>query len=107
MPSMKLTKKRAKILAELEYLIGSECYNGNIQNWGPNGVQYLSGREFRYPLTVVNEDGEKAKFRYKAHSEDLSQLGSGYYAFGANRLHIIEGLKRVLDYLESHHDLKL
>ena len=107
MPPKKLTKKRAKLLTELEYLIGSECYNGSIQNWGPNGVQYLSGREFRYPLTVIDEDGDKTKYRYKARSEDATQLSPGYYAFGANRLHVIEGLSKVLDYLESHHDLKL
>lgn len=107
MPTKKMTAKRAKLLAELEYLIGNECYNGSIQNWGPNGIQYSSGREFRYPLTVVDEDGEKTKYRYKADSSNAIQLSSGYYAFGANRLHVIEGLNKVLDYLESNHGLKL
>ncbi|MEZ5769781.1 MAG: hypothetical protein R3D80_20615 [Paracoccaceae bacterium] len=41
MAAKEMTKKRAKLLAELEYLLGSECYNGNIQNWGPNGIQYM------------------------------------------------------------------
>ncbi|MDB2579109.1 hypothetical protein N9Y00_08755 [Tateyamaria sp.] len=107
MTSKKLTAKRAKLLAELEYLIGSECYNGSIQNWGPNGIQYSSGREFRYPLTVIDEDGDKTKFRNKADSSNSTQLSSGHYAFGANRLHVVEGLSKVLDYLESHHGLKL
>ncbi|SMX37506.1 hypothetical protein [Maliponia aquimaris] len=107
MPTKKMTAKRAALLAELEYLIGSECYNGSIQNWGPNGTQYSSGREFRYPLTVVDEGGDKTKYRYKADSSDAIQLSSGHYAFGANRLHVVEGLNKVLDYLESNHGLKL
>ena len=107
MTSKKLTAKRAKLLAELEYLIGSECYNGSIQNWGPNGMQYSSGREFRYPLTVIDEAGDKTKYRYKAEASNSVQLSSGYYAFGANRLHVVEGLNKVLDFLESHHGLKL
>ena len=103
----KISAKRAKLLADLEYLIGSECYNGSIQNWGPNGTQYISGRDFRYPLTVVNEDGEKTKFRSRADPGDATQLGSGYYAFGANRLHVIEGLNKILEHLEANHGLKL
>lgn len=107
MPDKKMSKKRAKLLAELEYLLGSQCYNGSIQNWGPNGVQYSSGREFRYPLTVLDSDGDKTKYRYKADADDPLELSSGYYAFGANRLHVIEGLNDILNYLEANHGLKL
>lgn len=28
-------KRRAKLLAQLEHIVGSNCYNGNIQNFGP------------------------------------------------------------------------
>ncbi len=31
---MKLTTKRLALLREMEAIIGNECYNGNIQNWG-------------------------------------------------------------------------
>uniref|UniRef100_UPI00300AA0C9 hypothetical protein n=1 Tax=Roseovarius sp. CH_XMU1461 TaxID=3107777 RepID=UPI00300AA0C9 len=52
---------RAALLAQLEQIVGSHCYNGKIQNWGPNGVQYRDGREFRYPLTMRAADGEDIK----------------------------------------------
>ncbi len=49
---MKLTTKRLALLREMEAIIGDECYNGNIQNWGPNGAFYGTGREFRYPTNI-------------------------------------------------------
>lgn len=101
-------KNRAKLLAQLEHIIGGNCYNGNIQNWGPNGVFEGEGREFRYPLTMIDEQGEKRKRSYPA-ATDVSpeMLSSGYYAFGANRLHIISALDEVLRYLETNHGLKV
>jgi hypothetical protein len=103
----KLSKKRAKLIAELEQIIGRNCYNGNIQNWGPNGVQYMSGRSFRYPLTTLDAEGEKRKTYGKASAADTDSFASGYYAFGANRLHIIQALDEVLQHLENKHGFKL
>ena len=99
-----LTPERAALLERLEKIVGSNCYNGNIQNWGPNGVQYGEGRSFRYPLTTVAEDGQKRKYAF-----DLSpkQLTTGHYAFGANKLNIITALDEVLRYLEKNHGLRL
>ena len=107
MAKSNLTAKRAKLLAELEYLVGSSCYNGNIQNWGPGGVYEGAGRHFRYPLTVVDEKGNKNKKSYKGDPANTNELATGYYAFGANRLHIIDALDQVLEYLEQHHGLRL
>jgi len=107
MPPTKITKKRARLLAALEDLIGSNCYNGNIQNWGPNGAFYGEGRSFRYPLTTIDGEGEKRKTTYPAPFLAPSVLSTGYYAFGANRLHIVTALDEVLRYLEKNHDLKL
>lgn len=107
MAGRKLTKKRAKLIAELEKLIGNSCYNGNIQNWGPGGVQYISGRSFRYPLTTVDAEGEKRKTYSKASTDNTDDFASGYYAFGANRLHIIKALDEVLDYLERERGLSV
>jgi hypothetical protein len=56
--------KRTQLLLQLEYLIGKECYNQNIQNWGPNGAFYGEGREFRYPVTFIGPDGELIKKRF-------------------------------------------
>ncbi|MEW2839098.1 hypothetical protein, partial [Vibrio sp. JC34] len=46
----KLTRK--ELLIKLEKIIGSSCYNGNIQNWGANGEWLGEGRSFRYPIRV-------------------------------------------------------
>ena len=102
-----LVKSRAKLLSELEYIIGGTCYNGNIQNYGPGGVRQGAGRDFRYPLTLLSSDGGKLKTKNKVLESDYSVLRSGYYAFGANRLGIIEALDKVLTHLETHHNLKL
>jgi len=107
MARKKMTKKRAALLVELEHVIGSNCYNGNIQNWGPGGAYYGEGRSFRYPLTTVDQHGEKRKAYTPDRSISPEVLSTGYYAFGANRLHIITALDEVLRHLEEKHGLKL
>ncbi|MFK5980957.1 MAG: hypothetical protein QM488_18960 [Rhizobiaceae bacterium] len=107
MPRKSLTKKRAKLLAELEAIIGNNCYNGNIQNWGPGGVQYGDGRSFRYPLTTIDQDGKQLKTRGVASIDSPDVLSSGYYAFGANRLNVIAALNKVIKHLEENHGLKM
>jgi hypothetical protein len=104
----KMTKKRAALLAELEYIIGNNCYNGNIQNYGPGGYLQSAGRNFRYPLTLVEEDGTKKKCEYLAAADAApALLSTGYYAFGANRLHIIKALDELLEHLETTRDFSL
>lgn len=107
MVKKKISKKRAALLEELEYIVGSECYNGNIQNWGPGGEFYGEGRSFRYPLTFVDDDGAKRKFRYQASGVSSESLERCYYGFGANQLYIIRALDKVLKHLEEKHDLKI
>ena len=108
MKKLQLTKKRAKLLAELEHLVGKNCYNPNTQNWGPDGVYKGEGRGFRYPLTMIDERGGKRKRSYPP-ATDVSpeMLATGYYACGANRFHIIKALDDVLQHLENHHGLKV
>ena len=107
MAPRKLTKKRARLLAELEYLVGSSCYNASIQNWGPGGVFEGEGRDFRYPLTVVDPEGGKHKIRYRADGDTPAALITGYYAFGANQLQIMMALDDVLRHLEDNHGMKI
>ena len=107
MTSSKLTKKRAKLLAELEHIVGKNCYNGNIQNYGAGGSFEGEGRHFRYPLTMIDEGGNKRKRSYPPVSDIPPEMVStGYYAFGANRLHIIKALSEVLQMLEDRYDVK-
>ena len=102
-----MTTKRAKLLAELERTIGGYCYNASIQNWGPNGVFEGEGRDFRYPLTVVDAEGSKRKVRGRADPEKVGELKTGYYAFGANQLQIVMALDAVLSHLEENYGLEL
>lgn len=101
------TKKRTKLLLELESIIGNECYNGNIQNWGPNGVFEGEGREFRYPITFIGDKGQKEKrWRPDANMPPKTAM-TGYYAFGANQLSIIRALDKVVAHLERTHGLEI
>ncbi len=102
-----LTTKRAKLLSDLEHIVGNNCYNGNIQNRGPGGVYEGSGREFRYPLTLRDTNNEPLKRRGRATEVDFPIILSGYYAFGSNKLGIVDALDQVLAHLEAHYDLKL
>ena len=105
MDEVQLTATRKKLLLTLENIIGNECYNGKIQNWGPNGVFEGEGREFRYPITF--RDGASEKLRSRSPKFDLPShvVKTGYYAFGQNELHIMRALDKVLSFLESHYGL--
>jgi len=35
---MRISEDRKRLLLVLEDIIGNECYNAKIQNWGPHGV---------------------------------------------------------------------
>jgi hypothetical protein len=104
---MKISKERTRLLLELEGIVGNECYNANIQNWGPNGVFEGEGREFRYPITFIDPRGNGIKRRHTDTSLPAETAITGYYAFGANQLQIIRALDKVLAYLERHKNLKL
>lgn len=113
MAKKKRTLAFFNLLHELEHTIGSECYNGNIQNFGPGGVWEGEGRSFRYPVTFTNKKGMKEKYRGKlprteSTSGEIAQcvLGeeryqSAYYAFGANNLHILRALDLCLKSMEQ------
>lgn len=107
MARRKVTKRRTDLLLSLEWIVGNECYNANIQNWGPHGVFEGEGREFRYPITFLNTDGKKIKRRGNAEDLPKEVVLTGHYAFGANELHIMRALDRVLRYLEENQGLKL
>ncbi len=102
-----INAERAKLLADLEYLVGNNCYNPKIQNYGAHGIYEGEGRSIRYPLTTLDGENEPRKSRGKASAADAKELSTGYYAFGVNRLHIIKALDEVLRHLEDNHGLKL
>ncbi|WP_434567887.1 hypothetical protein QFW85_20190 [Vibrio chagasii] len=97
----KLTRK--ELLIKLEKIIGSSCYNGNIQNWGANGEWLGEGRSFRYPIRV-NGLSTRSSINSEVSDHDLK---ASYYAFGANQLHIIRALDEVLDFIEYEYEVSI
>jgi hypothetical protein len=102
-----LSSHRRELIAKLESLIGNECYNSHMRNYGPGGVRKSDGRGFRYPIWFRLQDGTKKKVKDYFIPEGISadSLRTGHYSFGANQLDIVAALERVLTYLEKHHGL--
>ena len=108
---MKLSKEICKLIAELEYLVGSECYNPNSYD----GWNDIEGCDFRYPINVPTpgEDGEYIKIKgrilnnFKIKDEDVSESMVSYmkYKFGSNELYIGQGIMGILEYLERRYKL--
>lgn len=106
---MKLDKEMSKVVADLEYCLGKECYNGSSYD-GYTGTQ---GCSFRYPVNLKDSDGEDLKIRTDINSVmdirgeevDNDDISTMKYKFGANSLYVGRGLVNVLDYLEDRYDL--
>jgi hypothetical protein len=104
---VKISKKRASLLRELERIIGSETFNGKTQNYGPNGTFLGEGRDYRYPVSFTDETGEKIKPRPPYSNLAIEVQMTGRYVMGANELHIMRALEKVVQYLEKNHALKI
>ena len=113
---MELTKETAKLVCNLEFLIGECCENNNSYNAYTD--EY--GCVFRYPVWVlrtdiVEENGcEKEvdnSFKTSLNLADLSNVVSIddvrniFYKFGSNELNIGIGLISVLEFLEKRYGL--
>ena len=103
-----ISQKKKQLLLKLESIIGQSCYNANIQNYGPGGEWEGEGRGFRYPITFIDEKGKKVKAKHTSyqHISD-TMLKNGYYAFGANELHIMEALNSILELFENEYGINL
>ncbi|MCG7866477.1 MAG: hypothetical protein JAY74_08905 [Candidatus Thiodiazotropha taylori] len=95
-----------KLLIDLEHIVGNECYNSNIQNYGSWGILESEGRSFRYPVKFYNGKTEYKK-KYVTTDIPSEELITGYYPFGANELNIYRALHKVLKYLEKNNGLNL
>jgi hypothetical protein len=104
---MKLDKQMAKLICDLEYYVGNECYNPNsYDGWTGN-----EGCEFRYPVYVRadNNDTELTKV-YGYIPSSVSKITSDTvstmkYKFGSNHLFIGLGIQKMLEELEALYDL--
>jgi hypothetical protein len=105
--SKHLSKARRNLLVRMESLLGNECYNGSIQNYGPSGAREADGRSFRYPVMLRDSEGNKTKVRdpFIPSAATDEMVRSGYYVFGANQLDVMAGMEKILQYLEKNHGL--
>ena len=95
-----------KLLIELEEIVGNECYNGNIQNYGSWGELESEGRKFRYPVKFYTGSGESKKWSVPPDIPS-EELITGYYAFGANELNIYRALYKIVSHLQGEYGLKV
>ena len=106
---MKVDKNLSKLICEIEYLIGSECYNPNSYD----GWNDVDGCDFRYPISFPNENGEYRKIRgkitdrYIIDEKDITPETVNYmkYRFGSNELYIGKGIINVLSFLEERYGI--
>lgn len=106
---MEISKDICKVIADIEFKIGSQCYNPSSYD-GWNDVE---GCEFRYPINMPNKSGEYTKIRLNINQsrfikdDDISAQTIPFmkYKFGANELYIGKGIIQVLEYLEKRYDL--
>lgn len=106
---MKLTNEMSKVIAELEFLIGSECYNPNSYD----GWNEVEGCDFRYPINLPDNEGNYKKVRGNLNKciyvnpEEITPSSVKFmkYKFGSNELYIGKGLLKAMDYLEQRYGL--
>ena len=104
---MKLNKTLFNLIAEIEFLIGSECYNPNAYD----GWAEVEGREFRYPVNIKDQNGKIVKIRTKINStallseEDITTEAIKYmkYKFGTNELFVGLSIIHILEFLENRY----
>ncbi|MGH6979480.1 MAG: hypothetical protein ACRED4_09345 [Brevundimonas sp.] len=95
-----------ELLVRMEEILGSECYNANIQNYSNWGVWEGEGRSFRYPVTYLRAGGEEKR---RSRTSDLApdELITGHYRFGANEVGVMRALVRVIEMLRDDYGLVL
>ncbi len=107
---MSIDKSLVTLIAELEYLIGSQCYNPNSYD----GWNHVEGCDFRYPISIKtnnnSEDFTKIRrniLRSYIPKEEITLDALKYmkYKFGSNELFIGLGIIDVLKFLEDRYNL--
>ena len=106
---MIVDKRMIEVIGDIEYLIGSECYNPNAYD----GWTGEKGKLFRYPMHIPDENGQDTTIKWKLQASvmlDLDALTTASvekmrYKFGSNELLIGRGIIAALDYLEKRYHL--
>lgn len=106
---MKLNMELCSLVADIEQIIGSECYNPNSYD----GWNNLEGCEFRYPISIRTQSGDFTKVKTNINTtpllskEDITPESIKYmkYKFGSNELFIGLGIIKALEFLERTYGL--
>ena len=111
---MKITKKTARIICDIEHIIGNYCWNDNSA--------YGNGGYIRYPVWVnrtnkiknnegkVEETQQWEKIAYinvndNKHSLSPKDVKTLEYRFGANELVIGRAIIDTLEFLEDRYNI--
>lgn len=101
---MEIDENIARLIADLEFQIGKECYNSMIYNsWIEENPS-----AFRYPVNVETEDirrkiGGRISETYGLLNKE--EVYSLTYKFGTNRMYIGRGVINILNELEERYGL--
>ena len=108
---MIIDENTIRLIYDLEYLLGKECYN-------PNSYDGFTGEEgcaFRYPLsfksapTITHEQKTKESLN-SAWNQIIVKpnyyvVSSMKYKFGSNHLFVGKGIENILNELEKRYNL--
>lgn len=103
---MKLDKSMCPLVADLEYIIGSSCYNPNSYdgNTGDEGCSY------KYPIFVPTAPyPTKTRINLnRAMRGELSpdDVWAMRYKFGSNHLYVGQAIIKLLQYLEDRYQIR-
>ena len=95
-----------ELLIKMESIIGNECYNQSIQNYGPGGIWEGEGRSFRYPVTLIVDAKDDKRWGISS-DVDAEILMTSRYKFGANELNIFRELRKVVEMLQTEYGLRV
>ncbi len=106
---MTINKDLCELIADLEYIIGSECYNPNSYD----GWNDIEGCSFRYPVSFPTNDGTYIKIKininlyYTYSPEEITPetISRMKYRFGSNEMFIGKGIIRLLEFLEERYGI--
>lgn len=106
---MELDQQTSELVSQIEYTIGSQCYNPNSYD----GYHDEYGCSFRYPVIFrALEDGTEMKTRSRVPDYIVDHITpemvkSMKYKFGSNEMFIGRAIIEVLEMLEDRYSIDI
>lgn len=99
---MYLDENIAQLIFDIEYEIGSECYNPNSYN-GWTGEE---GCAYRYPVKIYDDEFDGlAIHKGRIYDNCADNINTMKYTFGSNHLFIGNAIINVLNMLEDRYGI--